>query len=393
MDTFKTLEALEEYNKKQIGLLIAKSLKDNPEEKYEEDYFKRITQSSQHHKVFNSDWSNYYTQELADTLLPYADGYKTKGTLVYDGAELFIDSPKATQKVMSLSKDGKLISTAFFTYPKGVKIQQMKNTLEVEHFEIVVFAEVDKDNNIDMYLRFGEDFRKFLSDYYNKKKLPTSVSSVEHKVYKTTANYFKENFADDMVHFTQMKFLLNLLDIKYDEVVVEHYFVNSWWTDENDALIQEALLNDIVKFHIETKDIPDNEIIFITLYDDDRRVNLDEDGKNDKLKLVYSSSGKEVIYAIVDWVVNEHKVKGITKMGIAHEQFTGWEGVHGSTMNKDVFGKISDLKEVVVSDTIGEHDGEFYSGKDQSQTTNSTRFYRIDDNYIVTNCPPLIEIK
>lgn len=79
--------------------------------------------------------------------------------------------------------------------------------------------------------------------------------------------------------------------------------------------------------------------------------------------------------------------------GDFHEQYTGWDGVHGSTMNLDVFKRISDLKEVTVSDTIGEHDGEFYSGKDQSQTTYNTGFYRIDENYIVTNCPPLIEIK
>lgn len=71
-------------------------------------------------------------------------------------------------------------------------------------------------------------------------------------------------------------------------------------------------------------------------------------------------------------------------MCIAHEQYTGWDGVHGSTMKKDVFKKISDI--------IGEHDGELYSGEDQSQTTNQTKFYRVDDNYIVTNCPPLIEI-
>lgn len=253
MDTFKTLEELEEYNKKQIGLLNAKLLKDNPETKYEEDYFKRINQNSQHHKVFNSDWSNYNTLELADALLPYADGYETKGTLVYDGAELFIDSPKVTQKLMPLSKDGKLISTAFFTYPKGVKIQQRKNTLEVEHFEIVVFAEVNKDNNIDMYLRFGDDFRKFLNNYYETKKLPTTVSSVEYKIYKTTVNDFKASFADGMVHFAQMKFVLDLLDIKVDEVEVKQNeqlvdekekevdiqkdFISGWWSTDYEGKI------------------------------------------------------------------------------------------------------------------------------------------------------------
>lgn len=186
MTTFKTLEELEEYNKKQIGLLNANLLKDNTEKKYEEDYFKRITQNSQPHKVFNSDWRNYYTLEIGDTLLPYADSYKIKGTL------------------------------------------------QVENFEVIVFAEVDKDNNIDMYLRFGEDFRIFLNNYYTNKKVATTISSVENKIYKTIIVDFKAKFSEGMLHFTQMKFVLDLLDIKHDVLVVEHYFVNSWWTDKND---------------------------------------------------------------------------------------------------------------------------------------------------------------
>ena len=103
METFKTVEDLEEYNKQQIGILNTKSLEDDPEAKYNEDYFKRITQNSHHHKVFISDRSNYYILELANALLPLADGYTPKATLIYDGAELFINSPKATDKVLSLS--------------------------------------------------------------------------------------------------------------------------------------------------------------------------------------------------------------------------------------------------------------------------------------------------
>ncbi|TBX66130.1 hypothetical protein EZL74_11110 [Flavobacterium silvisoli] len=445
---------------------------------------------------------------------------------------------------------------------------------------------------------------------------------------------------------------------KKEEGIVEDYFVKAWWTDENDLPINEALLNDTVKFHIETKGIPNNEIVFVTLYDDDRRVNLKEDGKNDKMKLVYSSNGKEVIfakvknnkvtlkltlenfdsflkkesdgtlefffacsyvnpktkisynkdlpinpkdylkvkgmpkiifvngqwniayqlpfdwgeyvgptkpkkpywnsgfdnytieylinqfsidkkqilnnkvlsseelekknyilyydgssklavdqsgadrfksgydfasanytdiikglgndaiyfvshseggayaagmadflfqkghtigehillspdeadefeinpaipsyqllymffssvwnptatianieksklfnkifrlwgtyYAIVDWVVNEYKIKGITKMGIAHIQDSGWTGVHGWTNGTDVFQKVVDLKEVTTFEAIGEYDDKVYSGKQQSETTNKTKFYRINDEYIVFNCPPILKIK
>ncbi|WP_264551495.1 hypothetical protein [Flavobacterium sp. N2038] len=98
-------------------------------------------------------------------------------------------------------------------------------------------------------------------------------------------------------------------------------------------------------------------------------------------------------YAVVDWVVNEYKVKGVKKMGIVHYQDAGWTGVHGWTNGSNVFKKVADLKEVQTFDIIGEHKGKFYSGKDQSKTSNGTKFYRVNDDYIITNCPPLIEIK
>ncbi|MFV0531971.1 MAG: hypothetical protein ACK5MD_11125 [Flavobacteriales bacterium] len=98
-------------------------------------------------------------------------------------------------------------------------------------------------------------------------------------------------------------------------------------------------------------------------------------------------------YAIVDWVVNEHRVKGVTKMGIVHNQEAGWDGVHGWTNGNNVFIKVSDLKEVKSFLVQGEYEGEFYSGQDQTKTKNGTKFYRIDNEYIITNCPPLIEIK
>jgi hypothetical protein len=98
-------------------------------------------------------------------------------------------------------------------------------------------------------------------------------------------------------------------------------------------------------------------------------------------------------YAVVDWVVNEHHVKGVKKMGIAHYQDAGWGGVHGFTNGYNVFDKVSDLKEVKTFDAIGEYDKKPYSGKDQNQTTKGTKFYRINDEYIIFNCPPIIKIK
>lgn len=98
-------------------------------------------------------------------------------------------------------------------------------------------------------------------------------------------------------------------------------------------------------------------------------------------------------YAIVDWVTNEFRVKGTQKMGIVRNDNLNWGTVHGSTNDMLIFNKVSDLKEVTYHESIGEVDGKAYSGIAQSSATNKTLFYRINDQYISVNCPPISKIK
>jgi len=98
-------------------------------------------------------------------------------------------------------------------------------------------------------------------------------------------------------------------------------------------------------------------------------------------------------YAVVDWVTNEHTIKGVKKSGISIEQDAGWSGVHGWTNSTDVFKRITDLKNVKTFEAIGEYDKKVYSGKQQTEVTNKTLFYKIDNEYLIFNCPPIIKIK
>ena len=98
-------------------------------------------------------------------------------------------------------------------------------------------------------------------------------------------------------------------------------------------------------------------------------------------------------YAIVDEIVNEHRIKGVTKMGIVRRDDLDWSSVHGSTNSSRIFTRVSDLKEVNSFDVRIEYEKEFYSGKDQTKTKSGTIFYRINDDYIITNCPPISKIK
>jgi len=105
------------------------------------------------------------------------------------------------------------------------------------------------------------------------------------------------------------------------------------------------------------------------------------------LQLSFKSWGG--YYAVVDWVVGEHIVKGTQKTGIVFRSDLDWQGVHGSTNDTDIFNEIKDLKNVNTIDTIGELDGETYLAVKQTKVSNGTKFYKIDANYKTVNCPPI----
>lgn len=53
--------------------------------------------------------------------------------------------------------------------------------------------------------------------------------------------------------------------------------LNGYWTDRNNKVIKKATLGEIVRFHIETQGICDNEIVNIIIYDDDGVFNIDDE--------------------------------------------------------------------------------------------------------------------
>ncbi len=94
------------------------------------------------------------------------------------------------------------------------------------------------------------------------------------------------------------------------------YIIRGYWTDEDDNKITEALIGETVKFHIETKDIPNGDKIEMILFDEDiHKSEIDSNESNDQILLYpVSSDGKamteyeESKYAIVE---NNKAVKTI----------------------------------------------------------------------------------
>lgn len=58
------------------------------------------------------------------------------------------------------------------------------------------------------------------------------------------------------------------------------HIIRGWWSADREGKepIREAVLDDTVYFHVETKDIPDDDVVFMSLYDDDvKRANEEKD--------------------------------------------------------------------------------------------------------------------
>lgn len=88
---------------------------------------------------------------------------------------------------------------------------------------------------------------------------------------------------------------------KKEEKPTGKYFVKGWWTDNKNKSITKAHIGDTIRFHIETKDIPDGEEITFTVYDWDGMLNPDDvlnlvvSGTNNALNKIKIAGNKGVI--------------------------------------------------------------------------------------------------
>ena len=90
----------------------------------------------------------------------------------------------------------------------------------------------------------------------------------------------------------------------------KHFFVKGWWSSDEAGTkeITEALVDDIVYFHVETKNIPDGEVVQMKLYDDDNTEieESTEKNENDKDDFIVTTSGNKA--GITDKKVNGNKI-------------------------------------------------------------------------------------
>ena len=175
--------------------------------------FDKITERCQPHKVFNSDWEHFYSRDFADTLLPNVGLIKGKAIEFYDGAELLPLNNNFPRRFLQLTPDGKLISLTLFSYPKGVKTEKQKLTVQPEKFELCIFFEIDINDKINIYLKSGDNFKTALRSIAKAQKATDLSSSIDTKNFTTTLNDFQTFFKDEYSHYQVLAYVGKLIGI------------------------------------------------------------------------------------------------------------------------------------------------------------------------------------
>lgn len=169
--------------------------------------FQKLIQNSQPHQVFNLDWEIYYSLDFADTFLPQVVEYRGHSFHFFDGAELLSNIGNIVQHELELNEAKKIMSTVFYSYPKGVEAEKKKNNIQVEDSTVIAFIEVHQNDKIDISFRLGREFYTFLKIYAKENKLSKNSVSIQNKIYSSTITEFQKHFRDEISHFNMLHFI------------------------------------------------------------------------------------------------------------------------------------------------------------------------------------------
>ncbi|MHC0447677.1 hypothetical protein ACWA1F_19870 [Flavobacterium sp. 3-218] len=137
---------------------------------------------------------------------------------------------------------------------------------------------------------------------------------------------YLENF-DNITHHSGTQVIYNAKENyfvdNWEEIPSGKYFIKGWWTDNKNIPIKNSYVGDIVRFHVQTKDIPNGEEILFTVYDWDGLKIL-----NDKLKLSDVNTSQEI---------NKIKIQGNTG-------FVEWKTGIGTLSLLEEFGEGDEIE-------------------------------------------------
>ena len=183
-----------------------------------QEQFEHITVNCRPHKVFYNDWSQYYSDDFADTLLPDAGLLKGESFRFYDGAELTPLHNRFVKHLLPLTIGGKALRLTIFSYPQGVKAGEKKACVKPDRDEVCVFFEINEEDSINVFLRFGALFKASLQSFAKRSHRKDVTSLIESETFITDFSCFQVFFKDEISHYRVFSFLGGLMGIDLEEV-------------------------------------------------------------------------------------------------------------------------------------------------------------------------------
>ncbi|WP_193786561.1 hypothetical protein [Kordia jejudonensis] len=184
-----------------------------------QNYFEEILYNSRAHPVFNKDWNVYTSVKYADTFLPFVHGITGTNTMVFDGAKLFETIPKANKNILKLS-ESQLISSLIYTYPIDALATRKKDSVQLSKNEVCSFVELNRNGSVDISLKLGSNFKKFLNTYLQHTKTSNfNIHTIGNTSITKSVSEFKKYFQNGSVHKNHMLYVFDLLGLSQNNVL------------------------------------------------------------------------------------------------------------------------------------------------------------------------------
>ncbi|CAM1372485.1 hypothetical protein TPENAI_70141 [Tenacibaculum litopenaei] len=249
MTAFKTLNELNEFNKKGFEPVFGLKKIEHPESPFKEGSFDNLKFNARPHEVFKLDWKTFNSIDFADKFLPYIKNYyKEKGMRMYDGAELFNGLKKTERKLFTFDDHEYLISLINYTYPKGVLAQERKDRVKVSDNEVLTFIEVDENETIDVSFKFGKRFKNYLNQSLENNDTKVSIESLEQKIYRTDKKIFQNFFNQELVHDSVMRYVLITLGVKKEATELAEF--NALFSKKVTSFMEDFTIADKYKPYV-----------------------------------------------------------------------------------------------------------------------------------------------
>lgn len=176
----------------------------------QEEYDKLIWENRPH-EALSQGWDQYSAVDYASTFLSKILTTKSKFLTIVDGAKLFVPFPKNGTDEVAIHLDGSPIRVISYTFPEDVRASEKKHFVHPEEDQICMFSEINQQEEISLYFKFGRGFREFLRPYFNDGE----ISRLEKTVRKKSFSDYQKAFGKGVSHQSKLAFLFNELGLNF----------------------------------------------------------------------------------------------------------------------------------------------------------------------------------